>query len=92
MDFNEAAVFVKEVQAGSFSAGLAIKLAGLDCQHADFPTGKAPVHHLAAAHDTQVAEWQGRADPIHLVHPGQRFMPPRLRAFIDLAQASINCQ
>lgn len=32
-------------------------------------------------------DWQGKADPIHLVYPRQRFMPPKLRAFIDLAQA-----
>lgn len=32
-------------------------------------------------------QWQGRADPVHLVYPQQRFMPPKLRAFIDLAQA-----
>jgi DNA-binding transcriptional LysR family regulator len=31
-------------------------------------------------------EWQGKADPVHLVYPKQRFMPPKLRAFIDLAQ------
>lgn len=31
-------------------------------------------------------DWQGRADPVHLVYPRQRFMPPKLRAFIDLAQ------
>lgn len=31
-------------------------------------------------------EWQGRADPVHLVYPKQRFMPPKLRAFLDLAQ------
>ena len=30
--------------------------------------------------------WQGRADPVHLVYPQQRFMPPKLRAFLDLAQ------
>lgn len=30
--------------------------------------------------------WQGKADPVHLVYPKQRFMPPKLRAFIDLAQ------
>lgn len=37
-------------------------------------------------------EWQGRADPIHLVYPRQRFMPPKLRAFIDLAQAELRMQ
>lgn len=34
-------------------------------------------------------EWQGRADPVHLVYPRQRFMPPKLRAFIDLAQTEL---
>ena len=34
--------------------------------------------------------WQGRADPVHLVYPRQRFMPPKLRAFIDLAQALLS--
>lgn len=29
--------------------------------------------------------WQGHADTVHLVYPQQRFMPPKLRAFIDLA-------
>lgn len=33
--------------------------------------------------------WQGRADPVHLVYPRQRFMPPKLRAFIDMAQAEL---
>jgi DNA-binding transcriptional LysR family regulator len=31
-------------------------------------------------------DWYGKADPVHLVYPRQRFMPPKLRAFIDLAQ------
>lgn len=34
-------------------------------------------------------DWQGRADSVHLVYPRQRFMPPKLRAFIDLAQAEL---
>jgi DNA-binding transcriptional LysR family regulator len=34
-------------------------------------------------------EWQGKADPVHLVYPRQRFMPPKLCAFIDLAQAEL---
>lgn len=34
-------------------------------------------------------KWQGKADPVHLVYPKQRFMPPKLRAFIDLAQANL---
>lgn len=29
--------------------------------------------------------WHAKADPVHLVYPRQRFMPPKLRAFIDLA-------
>lgn len=29
--------------------------------------------------------WHAKADPIHLVHPRQRFMPPKLRAFVDVA-------
>jgi len=33
--------------------------------------------------------WYGKADPVHLVYPRQRFMPPKLRAFIDLAQAEL---
>lgn len=30
-------------------------------------------------------DWQGQTDAVHLVYPQQRFMPPKLRAFIDLA-------
>lgn len=30
-------------------------------------------------------DWYAKADPVHLVYPRQRFMPPKLRAFIDLA-------
>jgi DNA-binding transcriptional LysR family regulator len=33
--------------------------------------------------------WQGKAHPVHLVYPRQRFMPPKLRAFIDLAQEEL---
>ncbi len=29
--------------------------------------------------------WHARTDPIHLVYPGQRFVPPKLRHFIDEA-------
>lgn len=36
--------------------------------------------------------WQGRADEVHLVYPQQRFMPPKLRAFIDLALAELKPQ
>lgn len=34
-------------------------------------------------------DWYARADPIHLVYPGQRFVPPKLRAFVDLAAAEL---
>lgn len=37
-------------------------------------------------------EWKGRADPVHLVYPKQRFMPPKLRAFLDLAQEELRPQ
>lgn len=37
-------------------------------------------------------DWHGKADPLHLVFPRQRFMPPKLRAFIDLAQAQLKPQ
>ncbi|SCK14533.1 LysR family transcriptional regulator [Vogesella sp. LIG4] len=30
-------------------------------------------------------EWYAKADPVHLVYPRQRFMAPKLRAFIELA-------
>lgn len=33
--------------------------------------------------------WHGKIDPIHIVYPRQRFMPPRLRAFIDLASLEL---
>lgn len=34
-------------------------------------------------------DWNGRADPVHLVYPQQRFMAPKLRAFIDQAQEKL---
>ncbi|HWU67158.1 MAG TPA: LysR family transcriptional regulator [Methylophilus sp.] len=34
-------------------------------------------------------EWRGQADAVHLVYPKQRFMPPKLRGFIDLAVAQL---
>lgn len=30
-------------------------------------------------------EWVAREDPVNIVYPQQRFVPPRLRAFIDVA-------
>ncbi|MCJ0763445.1 LysR family transcriptional regulator [Variovorax terrae] len=29
--------------------------------------------------------WRAKADPVHLVYPGQRFVPPKLRVFIGAA-------
>lgn len=34
-------------------------------------------------------KWQARADPVHLVYPRQRFVPPQLRAFMDIAAAEL---
>lgn len=34
-------------------------------------------------------EWRAKADPIHIVYPRQRFMPPKLRAFVDLAAGEL---
>lgn len=34
-------------------------------------------------------EWSGRGDPVHLVFPRQRFMAPKLRAFIDFAHVEL---
>lgn len=33
--------------------------------------------------------WSGRSDPIHVVYPRQRFMPPKLRAFVDIAVSQL---
>jgi DNA-binding transcriptional LysR family regulator len=30
-------------------------------------------------------EWHAKADPVHIVYPRQRFMAPKLSAFVDLA-------
>jgi DNA-binding transcriptional LysR family regulator len=35
-------------------------------------------------------EWYAKADPIHIVYPRQRFMPPKLRVFIDLASKELH--
>jgi DNA-binding transcriptional LysR family regulator len=32
-----------------------------------------------------LSEWRARADPVHLVYPRQRFVPPKLRVFVDQA-------
>ncbi|MFQ6333884.1 LysR family transcriptional regulator [Methylophilus sp. 3sh_L] len=34
-------------------------------------------------------EWRGQADAVHLVYPKQRFMPPKLRGFIDLSVTAL---
>lgn len=34
-------------------------------------------------------QWQVRADPVYLVYPRQRFVPPKLRAFVDLASEEL---
>lgn len=35
-------------------------------------------------------KWQARADPVHLVYPRQRFVPPKLRAFMDIAAMELS--
>jgi DNA-binding transcriptional LysR family regulator len=30
-------------------------------------------------------EWRGRVDALHLVYPGQKFVAPKVRAFVDMA-------
>lgn len=34
-------------------------------------------------------DWQARSDPVYLVYPRQRFVPPKLRAFVDLASVEL---
>jgi DNA-binding transcriptional LysR family regulator len=48
---------------------------------------KQSLHHGML--ESVLPKWQGKADPVHLVYPKQRFMPPKLRAFIDLAQVAL---
>lgn len=36
--------------------------------------------------------WQAKSNPVHLVYPKQRFMSPKLRAFLDLAQDELRPQ
>lgn len=46
--------------------------------------------NLANGHLVRVLPaWQAKADPVHLIYPKQRFMPPKLRAFLDLAQTEL---
>lgn len=35
-------------------------------------------------------EWHAKADPVHIAYPRQRFMAPKLRAFIDLSAQEIS--
>lgn len=35
-------------------------------------------------------EWHAKLDPIHIVYPRQRFVHPKLRAFIDVAALKLN--
>ena len=34
-------------------------------------------------------EWRAKIDPVHLVYPQQRFVPPKTRAFLDIAEPTI---
>lgn len=36
--------------------------------------------------------WQAKSNPVYLVYPKQRFMSPKLRAFLDLAQDELRPQ
>ena len=35
-------------------------------------------------------DWHAKADPIHIVYPRQLFVPPKLRAFVDLAAEELH--
>lgn len=35
-------------------------------------------------------EWRAKEDPVHIVYPRQRFIAPKLRAFIDLASKKLS--
>lgn len=39
-----------------------------------------------------LSSWQAKSNPVHLVYPKQRFMSPKLRAFLDLAQDELRPQ
>lgn len=34
-------------------------------------------------------DWHAKADPLNIVYPKQRFVPPKLRAFVDIAAAEL---
>lgn len=34
-------------------------------------------------------EWRAKADPVHLVYPGQRFVAAKVRAFVDIAMDAL---
>lgn len=68
---NDIGVVRAMVRAGAGVALLPLFL----CTHTDSHTPLVRV----------LPEWQARADPLHIVYPRQRFVPPKLRVFIDLA-------
>jgi DNA-binding transcriptional LysR family regulator len=35
-------------------------------------------------------EWHAKSDPVHLVYPRQRFVPPKLRAFVDMSASELH--
>lgn len=54
-----------------------------------------PLYLCPREHDNDqlvrvLPEWYAKADPIHIVYPRQRFMPPKLRAFVDLASLELS--
>ncbi len=36
-----------------------------------------------------LSDWHANADPIHIVYPRQRFLPPSVRVFVDLASEAL---
>ncbi len=101
MDLNETAVFVKVVQAGGFSAaarqlGLPTSTVSTRVARLEKRLGVTLLPTYLCRADCQgglltrvLPEWQARADPVYLVYPRQRFVPPKLRAFVDLASAEL---
>ncbi|TNI69869.1 LysR family transcriptional regulator [Aeromonas media] len=72
---NDVALIMTMVQAGGGVALLPSYLCRQACEEGRL----VPV----------LPEWHGKADPIHIVYPRQRFMAPRLRAFVDLATLTL---
>lgn len=71
MVLNDVGVVRAMVQAGAGVALLPLFL----CKH---PGADAALVRV-------LPSWQARADPLHIVFPRQRFVPPKLRLFVDLA-------